>query len=457
MKQTTVSDAELVSRVLNGDGRAYSALVARYTNVLSSIAFLMVRNAEDVRDIVQEAFIIAYCNLDKLENTERFGAWIRAIVLNCCKKTLDKRTRTQRFLERLPHTAETPDPMQELRLKENARQALQALDTLSELHREVVMLYYFQDMKVDGIAQLVDRPVGTIKRILAEARGRLREELVDMAREEFPEYHLTEEQRRRLDMIPVFPREEPKVSTNRLPDSAETIAAVGFPQFRIGAETYYADYDYPSRKLSMITHAKAEGPFDIKGKQALRTDALSFTAEGKVAGTWRPYFCIEGDTVLYCAKQYGTGEGMPLITPDQPEWGEPEPQPQSMEVVPGSSKEPSGDQNGYIVDSNLWEVRIGRRSFRCLRRTTGGGKHVVEWSDEPVTGDAIEEFFLTDGRLFLWRRYNGLQWSTRKPGRKKVDPGTYELLADAGVPVLEVFGEKYYLWYDQIPNYGIGE
>lgn len=458
MKQLDVPDEELVACVLSGEGQAYETLITRYTNALSSIAFLMVRSVEDSRDIVQEAFVIAYCNLDQLEVPARFGAWIRGIVLNHCRKILDRRTRTQRFLERLPHTIEIPDPAAELAVRENARQALEALDMLDELHREVVMLYYFQDMKVEDIAQLVNKPGGTIKRILAEARGRLKEELIDMAREEFPEYHLTEGQKQRLEMIPVFPREEPKVTTNRLPENAERItiqAPYGnFPALQAGAESCYADYDYPRHRISKITHVRVQGPLDVNGKSALRYDNLVFSTDGKAEWIWRPYYRIDDGRVIYCAAQYGGLDSLtPLKTPDDLTWGEAQPQPESMEIAPGSIKEPIGDQSGYIVDENLWEVKIGRRTFQCIRRMTGGDRLVVEWSDTPVSGNATEEFFLTDGRMLLWRRYNGMIWGN--PRRKKDAPGTYEGLADAGVPMLELFGEKYYLWYDQIPDYAI--
>ncbi len=460
MKQADASDEELVRCVLARDTEAYAVLVARYTSVLSSIAFLNVRNVEDVRDIVQEAFVIAYCNIEQLDAPANFGAWIRGIVLNRCRKLLDKRTRVQRFLERLPHTVEMPDPAAELAVKENARQALQALETLNELHREVVVLYYFQDMRVGNIARLVNRPVGTVKRMLAEARGRLREELIDMAREEFSEYHLSEEQHKRLEMIPVFPREEPKVTAGRLSDSAATVTALAprgnFPALHAGAESYYADYDYPSRRLEMITHVKVEGPFDVHGKPALRYDNLCFSGEGKIEGIWRPYYLAEGGAALLCAAQFGRPDNdRPLITPDMPEWAEPQPRPEPLEIVPGWVKEPSGDHSGCIVDTNLWEVRIGKRRFRCLRRVMGGDKRRVEWSGTPVSYAASEEFFLADGLLLLWRRYNGSAWSMLKPGRKRDAPGTYERLADAGVPMLELFGEKYYLWYDQIPDYAI--
>lgn len=261
-------------------------------------------------------------------------------------------------------------------------------------------------------------------------------------------------------MIPSFPREEPKITISRLSDTAmksKMQASYGnFPALNVGAESHYADYDYPSCKLRAVTHVKVEGPFEVNGKQALRYDNMSFTAEGKAEWVWRPYYCIEDDTVLYCGKQYGGPESdFKLIAPDMPEWGEPQPQPEPLEIVPGSIKEPNGDQDGFIVDTNLWEVRIGRNSFKCIRCERGGSKRNVEWSDVPVSWFATEEFFSSDGRMLLWRRYSGMGWSRQNPSRKKDAPGTYELLEEAGVPMLELFGEKYYLWYDQIPDYAL--
>lgn len=460
MNNDNMSDETLVSRVLNGEGEAYSTLISRYTNTLSSIAFLKVRNVEDVRDIVQEAFVSAYCNLSQLDDPTKFGAWIRRIVINHCCKTLEKRTRTKYLIDRHAPITNASDPVTELVGKDSINQMLSALSSLNELHHEVIILYYFQDMRVDEIAHLVNRPGGTIKRMLSEARSILRKELMNMAREEFKEYYLNEEQRKRLDMIPAFPQVEPKISATHLNEAAQQIkisAPYGtFPAIHVGSEAHYADYDYPDRKLKTINHARVEGPFDIGGVQALRYDDLSFTEDGKAEWIWRPYYHVDDDTISYCAVQFGDPNSiLPVLTPDQSEWGEQQPQTQSMYIIPGYIKEPDGDIDGFTVDTMLWKVHIGKKTFKCIRRLGGGGRQPVEWSDIPVTRCATEEFFLMDGRLLLWRRYNGFQWSERQPGKNNDAPGTYECLADAGAPMLELFGEKYYLWYDQIPDYAI--
>jgi hypothetical protein len=297
--------------------------------------------------------------------------------------------------------------------------------------------------------------------MLAEARGKLRKELIEMAREEFKEYQLGEEQRERLAKIAKFPRVEPKISFKRLGEKGSRLRAIGvygsFVELCPGREACYADYDHPGGKLTMVSHVRAE-QIDVKGKSALMLNHLCFSEDGKVEGVWGPCcYRLQGDKYLYCAKKHGQpDEEMPLLTPDSPDWNEPQPKPESLIIVPGACRKPDSDWNGFIVDTNLCEVKIGKRLFRCLRRTRGGGKRKVDWSDTPVTVSATEEFFLKDGRLLLWRRYNGLWWSEKHAKvKKKYAKGTYESLAKAGMAMLEIFGEKYYLWYDQIPDYAI--
>ena len=90
--------------------------------------------------------------------------------------------------------------------------------------------------------------------------------------------------------------------------------------------------------------------------------------------------------------------------------------------------------------------RLGQLIPRLERRP-------APWADGPLPWGATEELLLPDGRLLLWRRYNGAWWSRRNPAQDGKDGRTFEALADAGVPELRVFGESYRLFYDQLPDY----
>jgi RNA polymerase sigma-70 factor (ECF subfamily) len=456
-----MSDSELVARVLRSDREAFSQLVRRHSGPLSATAFARLRNVEDARDAVQESFVVAYCSLSSLDDPAGFGAWMRGILLNCCKKHVEKVVRRRLLLPLLKDEVLPVDPHPVVERRFIADELHRALDRLSEPHREVVLLYYFHDTPTDKIAEIVGKPAGTVKRILSEARGKLQEDLIEMARHEFTDYGLTDEQRARLDRMPVFPREEPRITTEALTEGAPKIRVQAprgnFPKLEHGSEAFFADYDFPSRRLTGLSHVVVQGPFDVNGKPALRYDDLTFSINGKVEGVWRPYFHVVDDVALYCAKQFGAAvDDLELVTSTHPLWEEPEPQAESLVVSPSEKVAPMGDRPGSEVDDRLWRVCIGRRSFECVRRVSGGGLKRCAWLDTSLGDTASEEFFLPDGRLLLWRRYNGPAWSASDP-RRPAKAGSYEHLQKSNAPSIDVFGIRYHLWYDQLPDYALAE
>ncbi len=463
MSNAQPTDEQLVTAILTGDRDRFGVLVDRYAGMANSLALAAVQNPEDACDIVQQALFTAYARLGTLQEPRRFGGWLRGIVANLARRTLERREREQRLLERCCASGVAPDPATVFSQGEDVGEALRALGSLAPDHRDVAVLYYLRQMPVSGVASIVGRPVGTVKRMLSEARATLRMELMEMTRDEMDRHGLTDEQRGRLELIPRFPQFEPDIRTMRLATSASTLRIVSphgnFPRLEAGAEACFADYDYPDRALTHITHSRVLGPVQVgrPPMPALAVDGISFTGEGTVDGGWRPYFRVEGDEVTYCGRQVSPpGKPGPLLTPSDALWDEAQPKPALLILQPGTVVEPTGDWHGHIIDENLWAVSVGKRTFECVRRCGGGERVEVTWADDPVTQCATEEFFLPDGRLLLWRRYNGMKWSAQDPKREPDKAGTYEMLRDAGVPRLDVFGEVYYLWYDQVPDYALG-
>ena len=127
---------------------------------------------------------------------------------------------------------------------------------------------------------------------------------------------------------------------------------------------------------------------------------------------------------------------------------------ESLALVSGEQRPPDGDRAGYVVSERLWNVQIGRNHFKCIRRIAGGDVKAFDWSDSPLSDTGVEEFFLPDGRLLLWRRYNGQAWSQSNP-RRTDKASSFEHLAKSQTPALEIFGCRYHLWYDQIPDYSL--
>ena len=284
MQTFTPTDAELVRRVLGGDALAFNVLVERYANALSSLAYLKTGHADEAQDVVQEAFLAAYRRLDTLADPSRFGAWMRGIVTNLAHKHLERRGRDQRFREMPGDLPTARDPAEDWARVDAAHQVTRVLEGLDERHREVVLLHSFEDVRVAAIASLLQEPVGTVKRLLAEARATARGELIQMAHAESREYRLTPEQRRRLAIVPTFPRVEPKIVARPLEETAPEIVAVSplgdFPPLRPGAEVCWAHYDHPRGELAFLNHAVVRGPVEVGGSAAVWFYLYGFTSEG---------------------------------------------------------------------------------------------------------------------------------------------------------------------------------
>ncbi len=78
-------DSEVVEQVLDGDKESYGILLDRYQNLVFRIALIEFKNPEIAEDVVQEAFLLAYKNLNRLRNPSSYASWIAAITKNVCR------------------------------------------------------------------------------------------------------------------------------------------------------------------------------------------------------------------------------------------------------------------------------------------------------------------------------------------------------------------------------------
>src|SRR5919106_6137878 len=86
-------DRHLVERARSGDHAAFDALVSTTVGRLDGAARLILRDAEQARDAVQEAFAKAWRDLPGLRDADRFEAWLHRLVVNACYDELRRRRR----------------------------------------------------------------------------------------------------------------------------------------------------------------------------------------------------------------------------------------------------------------------------------------------------------------------------------------------------------------------------
>lgn len=163
------SDQQLVEAVLGGERAAYGSLVERYERAAQAVALRVLHDPDAAQDAAQEAFVTAYERLGSLRQRAAFGPWLLTIV----RREALRLRRQQRKARPLADAANQPDPHDQRRLGDDAQELLDAVTRLPEHERHIVMLRYFEGHSVSEIAEITQRPLGTVTKQLSRAHRRL--------------------------------------------------------------------------------------------------------------------------------------------------------------------------------------------------------------------------------------------------------------------------------------------
>jgi len=173
-------DAELVRHSQRGNRAAFSELVRRYEHAAFATALTHVRNREDAQDIVQEAFIAAYCKIVQLREPGCFGRWLRSIVAECSLNWHRRTYRRQAVVTPAGDTSAEQAQVWERHNEVERRHSdlWDAVCALPDKFREVILLHYLNDFSYRDIALSMGVPETTIKARLYQSRIRLKEQLL---------------------------------------------------------------------------------------------------------------------------------------------------------------------------------------------------------------------------------------------------------------------------------------
>ena len=223
-------DGYIIGRCLNGEKAAFGFLVDKYREAVYALAYSKIHNFHDAQDITQEVFIKAYKNLHTLKRWDNFMAWLHSITLNHCKNWLRKQSQ---YME--DELAEDQYSQTLIRQSMGAyydelssKQLHDALDSLPQIHRQILTLHYLGGMTVGDIANFLAKSPRTIARGLAEARKRLKAEMLDTLSASFGEQKLQIGFTLRvLDLVERI-KIHPILRTNAAPWGISAVAAIAF-------------------------------------------------------------------------------------------------------------------------------------------------------------------------------------------------------------------------------------
>ena len=168
----SVLDEYLVLASQAGDQQALEELARRWTPKLLRYAGRMVGSVDHARDIVQDTWAGVIRGLRSVDDPGRFAAWIYGIAHRRCIDSIRRLSRDRRLNAALD--AQAVEPAHRMH-EEHSIDLQRAIKALSADHREVVSLFYGEDLDVDEIASVLGIPEGTVKSRLFNARRQLRE------------------------------------------------------------------------------------------------------------------------------------------------------------------------------------------------------------------------------------------------------------------------------------------
>lgn len=182
---TNLTDAQLVELAVSEDTEAFSEIVKRWERKIFALCFGMLGSEADARDAAQETFIAAYRNLANFRGDAKVSSWLHRIAVNQCL-TIKRRakTRSEDFLDESEtgedRTFVAPakfSPLKTAEQTERLNLVRQAVQSLPDDLRQIVILKEFEEMTFQQIAETLELPLSTVKSRLYTALKQLRSKM----------------------------------------------------------------------------------------------------------------------------------------------------------------------------------------------------------------------------------------------------------------------------------------
>lgn len=182
---------ELGKRLKNREETAFREVVDTYGDELKRGSFLMVRDRLLAEEIVQDTFVQAFRKIEQLDDASKLKSWLTSIAFNRCRSELRKKKLKFFSVDDYEESFENihyQGPESSL-LEENRHQMLsEAIMELKQKHREVIILFYYQEYSIEEIVHILKGKPSTIKSRLHRGRQKLQEKLEE--RGDFHEFEL---------------------------------------------------------------------------------------------------------------------------------------------------------------------------------------------------------------------------------------------------------------------------
>ena len=154
----------LVKRAIKGDRQAFENLIDMNSDRLYREAYLKCKHEDDAKEIIQETIYKAYRNIGTLREPKYFKTWISRILINVSNDIskvgmVDLQHAEEAFIKEV-----IIDDKIEIKID-----LFNAIDELEDKYKDAIILRYIEDLKIEEVSKVLDRPINTIKTHLRKA------------------------------------------------------------------------------------------------------------------------------------------------------------------------------------------------------------------------------------------------------------------------------------------------
>ncbi|MCX7911194.1 MAG: sigma-70 family RNA polymerase sigma factor [Endomicrobia bacterium] len=159
-----INDDETIKEVLSGNIKVFEKVIIKYKDYIYNLGLTILNNHTDAEDLTQETFIKLYKNLNKFRFGANLKTFIYRIAINTAKDMLRKKRHNPTSIEEIHPIFNTSND------KLNTQFIITQIKSLPEKYSTVLILRYIEQLSYEEIAEVLKKPVGTIKTLIFRAK-----------------------------------------------------------------------------------------------------------------------------------------------------------------------------------------------------------------------------------------------------------------------------------------------
>ncbi|MDK0642537.1 sigma-70 family RNA polymerase sigma factor [Clostridium perfringens] len=169
-RKNELNEIRLIKESMKGNKESFGILIKNNKEYLYKMAFLYVKDEQDALEVIHETVYRAFLNIKKLKKAKFFNTWITRILINVSIDFLKKKGKNEMLDESTPIRKEKCEISTEEKLD-----LYNAIDLLNDNYKTVIIMMYFNDMKIKDISKVMEIPENTVKTYLRRAKQALGE------------------------------------------------------------------------------------------------------------------------------------------------------------------------------------------------------------------------------------------------------------------------------------------